>query len=81
MRAGAIQSWWNDWLSSYLWFIGKGTPSPAAPTQKLVIIGPYKLCRNPVYYCDYNSFSFSEDKDGLELALPNFVYLQITPCQ
>ncbi|MCP8314339.1 MAG: isoprenylcysteine carboxylmethyltransferase family protein [archaeon] len=28
--------------------IGKGTPFPIVPTQKLVISGPYKYCRNPM---------------------------------
>lgn len=27
---------------------GKGTLAPWAPTQKLVILGPYKYCRNPM---------------------------------
>lgn len=28
--------------------IGKGTPSPMAPTHKLIVTGPYKWCRNPM---------------------------------
>jgi protein-S-isoprenylcysteine O-methyltransferase Ste14 len=28
--------------------IGKGTPAPIVSTKKLVIKGPYKLCRNPI---------------------------------
>ncbi len=28
--------------------IGQGTPAPNAPTQKLVITGPYKYTRNPI---------------------------------
>jgi len=28
--------------------IGKGSPVPLVPTQKLVIIGPYKYCKNPM---------------------------------
>ena len=27
---------------------GKGTPVPLLPTQKLIVTGPYKLCRNPM---------------------------------
>lgn len=30
--------------------IGKGTPMPMMPTQKLVIAGPYTLCRNPMAF-------------------------------
>ncbi len=35
---------------------GHGTPSPAAPAQKLITTGPYRLCRNPIqlgamFYC------------------------------
>jgi len=28
--------------------IGRGTPVPVAPTQKLIVSGPFKLCRNPI---------------------------------
>lgn len=28
--------------------IGKGTLAPWSPTQKLVVAGPYKYCRNPM---------------------------------
>jgi protein-S-isoprenylcysteine O-methyltransferase Ste14 len=27
---------------------GKGTPVPLAPPQKLIVTGPYKMCRNPM---------------------------------
>jgi protein-S-isoprenylcysteine O-methyltransferase Ste14 len=27
---------------------GRGTPVPVAPPQKLIVTGPYKLCRNPM---------------------------------
>ncbi|ACF42678.1 methyltransferase family protein [Pelodictyon phaeoclathratiforme] len=36
------------WATYTQWFIGKGTPAPNAPTQTLVVVGPYKLCRNPI---------------------------------
>ena len=36
------------WAVMVQWNRGKGTPNPVAPTQKLVITGPYKLCRNPI---------------------------------
>jgi protein-S-isoprenylcysteine O-methyltransferase Ste14 len=30
--------------------IGKGTPAPNAPTQRLIMSGPYKLMRNPIEF-------------------------------
>ena len=27
---------------------GKGTPVPVAPSQKLIVDGPYRICRNPM---------------------------------
>jgi protein-S-isoprenylcysteine O-methyltransferase Ste14 len=27
---------------------GKGTPVPIAPSQKLIVDGPYRICRNPM---------------------------------
>ena len=37
-----------SWAVYSQWMIGKGTPAPFAPTQRLIIEGPYKLCRNPI---------------------------------
>jgi protein-S-isoprenylcysteine O-methyltransferase Ste14 len=36
------------WAALTQWTIGRGTPAPVAPTQRLVVSGPYKLCRNPI---------------------------------
>jgi len=42
--------------------IGKGTPAPMAPTQKLVVSGPYQYTRNPIefgtlfYYLGFGTF-------------------------
>jgi len=50
------------WAIISLWKIGKGTPVPLVPTQKIVIVGPYKLCRNPIelglifYYLGIGTF-------------------------
>ena len=38
------------WSALTQWKIGKGTPAPNAPTQYLVIVGPYKYCRNPIEF-------------------------------
>jgi len=50
------------WSVASQWFIGKGTPSPVAPTQRLIVVGPYRLCRNPLqlgvilYYLGLGTF-------------------------
>ncbi len=36
------------WATYLQWKVGKGTPAPNASTDKLVVTGPYKLCRNPI---------------------------------
>ena len=38
------------WATITQWKIGNGTPAPNAPTQHLIIIGPYKYCRNPIEF-------------------------------
>ena len=36
------------WTVYLFWAFGKGTLAPWTPTQKLIIRGPYKYCRNPM---------------------------------
>jgi protein-S-isoprenylcysteine O-methyltransferase Ste14 len=36
------------WATYTQIMIGKGTPAPNAPTQRLIISGPYRLTRNPI---------------------------------
>jgi protein-S-isoprenylcysteine O-methyltransferase Ste14 len=38
------------WSTLTQWKIGEGTPAPNAPTQHLIITGPYKYCRNPIEF-------------------------------
>ena len=51
--AGLLIMLWSTWAQ---WAIGRGGPVPVAPTQKLIISGPYAYCRNPMhlgtaFYC------------------------------
>ncbi|MDE3149506.1 MAG: isoprenylcysteine carboxylmethyltransferase family protein [Acidobacteriota bacterium] len=44
--AGAVVALWC--VCAFVW-IGKGTPAPFDPPRKLVIRGPYRFVRNPMY--------------------------------
>ena len=44
--AGAMVALWCVFSFA---FIGKGTPAPFDPPRKLVIQGPYRFVRNPMY--------------------------------
>lgn len=47
---GCIGLFWLGWATYTQLAIGKGTPAPNAPTQALVIVGPYKYTRNPIEF-------------------------------
>jgi protein-S-isoprenylcysteine O-methyltransferase Ste14 len=38
------------WSTLTLARIGGGTPVPVVPTRKLIVSGPYRLCRNPLQF-------------------------------
>ncbi len=45
LPAGLIILFWAILIQ---WTRGRGTTSPLLPSKKLIISGPYKLCRNPI---------------------------------
>lgn len=53
------------WTAITQWTMGMGTPAPNAPPQKLVVVGPYRHCRNPIelgavfYYLGIGTFFVS----------------------
>ncbi|RLG87943.1 MAG: hypothetical protein DRO18_02415 [Thermoprotei archaeon] len=38
----------SGWAALSQWRHGRGSPLPVAPTEKLVVTGPYAYCRNPI---------------------------------
>jgi len=38
------------WSIQTQFTVGKGTPAPMMPTRKLVALGPYSYCRNPMTF-------------------------------
>jgi protein-S-isoprenylcysteine O-methyltransferase Ste14 len=39
----------SAWTVFTLWYVGSGTAAPIVATQKLIISGPFRYCRNPMY--------------------------------
>ena len=46
LAAGVLFMLWSVWTQ---WSLGRGGPAPVAPTQKLILSGPYACCRNPMH--------------------------------
>ncbi|MHC4621557.1 MAG: methyltransferase family protein [Planctomycetota bacterium] len=43
---GPLITLWSVWTQ---WIVGRGGPTPLAPTRKLITTGPYAYCRNPLH--------------------------------
>jgi len=43
---GLLIALWCVWTQ---WTVGRGGPTPLAPTQRLINSGPYAYCRNPMH--------------------------------
>jgi protein-S-isoprenylcysteine O-methyltransferase Ste14 len=48
--SGIVGLFFMAWSVLTFVTIGKGTAAPVAPPRKLVVSGPYKLCRNPMAF-------------------------------
>ena len=49
MVVGAIGAILALWCIATFIMIGRGTPAPFDPPRHLVVVGPYRLVRNPMY--------------------------------
>jgi protein-S-isoprenylcysteine O-methyltransferase Ste14 len=59
LLAGLFFAWWSIGMQL---FKANGTPLPMIPTQKLLISGPFKYCRNPMTFgtiCAYGGVAMA----------------------
>ncbi len=72
-----------NWTIKVQFSMGKGTPIPLMPTQKLVVKGPYTYCRNPMtlgttfFYLGVAAWLGSISAVGLGLIYPVGILIYI----
>jgi len=71
---------WILWAGYSQLVVGGGTPLPALPTVRLVVVGPYKFCRNPMTlgsFLYYLGLAFLQRSVGAVLLTLAFLLLAL----
>jgi protein-S-isoprenylcysteine O-methyltransferase Ste14 len=81
---GMVTGWlFANWTVKVQYSLGRGTPIPLMPTQKLLIKGPYTYCRNPmtlgttIFYLGVAIWLGSISAMGLGLVYPVGILIYI----